>query len=84
MLVKFGVLVLAPSLQSHIQARKMLPRGPEEAELRAVAIHACEQITERCGRKFNSAQLAYYLWKIGKDGENRKWERHLTKDTIYY
>ena len=45
-----GVLRYDPDLAAHIDAERLLPPGREEREIRACALHACEQLAERHGR----------------------------------
>ena len=82
MLVKHGMISLSERLQGMIQSRKALPRGYEEAELRAVGIGVIERLTK--ATKINASTLSYYFWLIGKEDENRDWIRHHTQDTYFY
>jgi hypothetical protein len=84
MLVLHGVLQLSPSLKSQIESGTALERGPREAELRAVALTACEQIVAAGSQKFTALELGYYLWRSGKDPSARQFPRHHTKDTVFY
>lgn len=85
MLVYHGVLRLSSELHRVIhQERTTLDSGPAEAELRAVALAACEQIVSEAGRRFTSLELGYFLWRSGKTPGAREFPRHHTKDTIFY
>lgn len=53
--------------------------------MRAAAIYACEEIVKLSQGKFNSVELDYYLWgTVGKEKEFREYERHYTRNTIFY
>lgn len=84
-LVYHGVVRLSEWLESTIHhERKTLPRGPVEAELRAVSLTACEMIVETAGKRFSPLDLGYYLWLSGKEPTLRAFARHHTKDTVFY
>lgn len=85
MLVYQGILRLSPTLHQRIhEQRALLPRGPQEAELRAVALAACEQIVAARGEAFTALDLGYYLWRSGKEARARQFARHHTQDTVFY
>lgn len=85
MLVYHSVLRLSPALHQVIrQQRTALARGPKEAELRAVALVACERIVAAAGDQFTPLDLGYYLWRSGKTPGTCQFARHHTKDTIFY
>jgi hypothetical protein len=85
MLVYEGVLRLSPALQNRIHHERVpLPRGVQEAELRAVALAACERVVAATGDAFSALDLGYYLWRSGKAPGKREFARHHTKDTIFY
>jgi hypothetical protein len=84
MLVKYGILQLSNKLARIIQSRASLPRGAMETELRAGSVVACEKMVTLRENAFSNVELANYLWLLGKEGDNRQWERHQTQDTIYY
>src|SRR5918999_6404238 len=44
-----GVLRYDPALAAHIDAERLLPPGEQEREIRACALHACEQLATRLG-----------------------------------
>ena len=73
MLVYHGVLKLSPELYRVIhQERTPLARGPQEAELRAVALAACERIVAAAGNTFPALNLGYYLGLSGKEENARR------------
>jgi len=76
------ILELVPAFRKKISNKEIIPRGPEEGELRAVATHALEHLSTKTGQP--PARLSHYLWLIGKDPEHRPWPRHHTQDTVYY
>jgi hypothetical protein len=85
MLVYEGVLRLSPAPDNRIdQERVPLPRGVQEAELRAVTLAACERVVAATGDAFSALDLGYYLWRSGKAAGKREFARHHTKDTIFY
>ena len=85
MLVYRGVLRLSPRLHHTIHVEKaLLARGTEEAELRAVALEACEQIVAATGHAVTALDLGYSLWLGGKEPEARQFARHHTQDTVFY
>jgi len=85
MLACQGVLRLSPTLHRTIHVdRTLLPRGPQEAELRAVSLAACEQIVGVVGGAFTALDLGYYLWRSGKAQGARQFSRHHTQDTVFY
>lgn len=85
MLVYQGILRLSPTLHQIIhQQRVPLARGPQEAELRAVALASCEQIVAATGDTFTALDLGYYLWRSGKEAGARQFARHHTQDTVFY
>jgi len=84
-LVYHKVLRLSESLFSTIhERREPLPRGPQECELRAAGLVACERLAEASDGAFTPLDLGYYLWLAGKVPEIRRFTRHHTKDTIFY
>ena len=82
MLVKLGAMKLSEDLSATIQGGKLLPRGPQETELRAVGVALLERLSVLTG--VGPSTLSYYFWLIGKDGDNRDWKRHHTQDTVFY
>lgn len=85
MLVYRGILRLSSPLHRIIHVeRASLPRGPQEAELRAVALATCERILAAAGNPCSALQLGYYLWRSGKESGARQFARHHTTDTVFY
>ena len=85
MLVYRGVLRLSPGLRDTIYTRgALLSRGSQEAELRAVALDACEQIVAATGGAVTALDLGYFLWLSGKEAGARQFPRHHTQDTVLY
>jgi hypothetical protein len=85
MLVYRGILLLSPRLHRTIhKERTSLPRGGQEAELRAVALAACERVLAAAGNPCSALQLGYYLWRSGKEPGARQFARHHTRDTVFY
>jgi hypothetical protein len=85
MLVYRGILRLSFPLHQRIhQQRSLLARGPHEAELRSVALDACEQIVSATGNAVSALDLGYYLWRSGKEAGARQFARHHTQDTVFY
>ena len=76
-----GVLRYDPPLAAHIDAGELLPPGPEEREIRACAVHACELIAERLG--VPPRDLDVMLWNRGQDPRYKAIPRHRTR-TVYY
>lgn len=80
-----GVLRLSPALFLTVHERRTpLERGPTEAELRSVALVACEWIVAAATAEITSLDLGYYLWRSGKTPAARQFPRHHTKNTIFY
>jgi Potential Queuosine, Q, salvage protein family len=76
-----GVLRYDPALAARIDAGRLLPPGEEEREIRACAVHACEQISERTG--LPPRLLDIRLWNRGQAPEYKAVPRHRTR-TIFY
>jgi hypothetical protein len=97
---KLGVLVVSPEVAKVIDERQPLPAGPEETELRAAAIVASERIVNAMHAaatasdvaedrraqlaSIRDADLDEVLWALGKVGDYRAFERHATRDTVFY
>jgi hypothetical protein len=74
-----GVLEYAPALAARIDAGEELPHGSrEEIELRACAVHACEQLAAAAG--VPPRTLDNWLWHRGKAIGGRP---HRTRTTAY-
>jgi hypothetical protein len=76
-----GVLSYAPELAAHIDAERPLPPGRAEQEIRACAVHACEQLAGRTG--IPARVLDVRLWNHGQAPRYKAVPRHRTR-TVYY
>jgi len=76
-----GVLRYDPELAAHIDAGELLPQGRAEREIRACALHACEQLARRTG--VPARLLDVRLWNRGQAPEYKAIPRHRTR-SVYY
>ena len=76
-----GVLVYDDELAAHIDAERLLPMDRREREIRACAVHACEQIAARDG--IPARILDERLWNHGQSPEIKARPRHRCR-TVYY
>jgi Potential Queuosine, Q, salvage protein family len=76
-----GVLRYDPDLAARIDAGRLLPPGREEREIRACALHACEQLSVRTGTAPRVLDIA--LWNRGQGPEYKAVPRHRTR-SVYY
>jgi Potential Queuosine, Q, salvage protein family len=76
-----GVLRYDPALAAHIDAERLLPPGREEREIRACAVHACEQLAERTG--IPPRVLDLRLWNRGQAPGYKAVPRHRTRGVYY-
>jgi hypothetical protein len=76
-----GVLRYAPELGARIDAGELLPPGRAEQEIRACAVHACEQLAARTG--IPPRVLDIRLWHRGQAPEYKRIPRHRTR-SVYY
>ncbi len=77
-----GVLEYDMSLSSRIDAGELLdPGSPEEVEIRACAVHACEQIAPRLG--VPPRILDGWLWNRGQRLRYKARPRHRTRCVWY-
>jgi hypothetical protein len=76
-----GVLVYHPALAAHIDAGKLLRPERAEREIRACAVHACEQLSARLG--VPARVLDMWLWNRGQAPEIKARPRHRCR-TVYY
>jgi hypothetical protein len=76
-----GVLRYDPDLAASIDSGELLPQGPAEREIRACALHACEQLGERIG--VPPRVLDVRLWNRGQAPEYKRIPRHRTR-SVYY
>ncbi len=76
-----GVLRYDEALAAHIDAGRPLRVGPQEREIRACAVHACEQIAARAG--VTAHELDNWLWTRGQAPELKSRARHRCR-TVFY
>ena len=76
-----GVLRYDPGLAAHIDAERLLPPGRAEREIRACALHACEQLAERTG--IPPRVLDIRFWNQGQAPGYKRIPRHRTR-SVYY
>jgi hypothetical protein len=76
-----GVLRYDPALAAHIDAERPLPPGREEREIRACALHACEQLAESTGIPPRVLDLRF--WNRGQAPEYKRIPRHRTRGVYY-
>ncbi len=78
-----GVLRYAPRLAERIGAGELIAAGsPEEIEIRAVALHAAQKLTELLP-EVTARQLDVYLWNRGQGAAYKAVPRHRTR-TVFY
>jgi len=82
-----GVLVYDPGLVARIDAGELIEsESVEEVEIRAVALHAVERLSESCARRgfeVHPHQLDGVLWTLGQRPEIKARPRHRTRCTFY-
>lgn len=82
-----GALAYAPDLLGRIDAGTLIESGsPEEVEIRAVGLHAVEELTARIrasGREVFPHQVDQRLWSYGQRPEIKARNRHRTR-TVFY
>jgi hypothetical protein len=76
-----GVLRYEPQLAAHIDSGEVLPPGEQEQEIRACALHACEQIAPALG--VSAPTLDVWLWNRGQAPRYKAIPRHRTR-TVFY
>jgi hypothetical protein len=76
-----GVLDYAPELAAQIDSEQLLEPGREEQEIRACALHACEQIAGALG--VPPRTLDVWLWNRGQEPRYKALPRHRTR-TVFY
>jgi hypothetical protein len=76
-----GVLVYDDALAARIDAGEVLPLGGAELEIRACAVHACEQISARTG--VPPRVLDNWLWSRGQAPEYKAKPRHRCRCVFY-
>jgi hypothetical protein len=77
-----GMLAYAPELAARVDTGEELAAGsPEEVEIRACAVHACELLASRWD--VAPRVVDNWLWNRGKDARYRERPAHVTK-TVFY
>jgi hypothetical protein len=76
-----GVLVYDERLAAHIDGGGQLRLGPQEREIRACAVHACELLAQRSG--VPPRLLDTWLWNRGQAPEYKARPRHRCR-CVYY
>jgi hypothetical protein len=76
-----GVLAYDPALAARIDAGELLEPGPEEREIRACAVHACELIAAELG--VPPRVLDTWLWNRGQEPRYKALPRHRCR-TVFY
>jgi len=76
-----GVLVYEPRLAAHIDAGRLLRPGPQEHEIRAAAVHACELLSARLA--VAPRVLDNWLWNRGQSAAYKALPRHRCR-CVYY
>lgn len=77
-----GVLIYDDALAEAIDGRHELPAGsPQERELRACAVHACERLAQQAG--VPPRTLDNWLWNRGQHAPYSERPAHITK-TVFY
>jgi len=77
-----GVLLYDDALAAAVDAQQELPAGgAHERELRACAVHACEQLASRAG--VPPRTLDNWLWNRGQHAPYSERPAHITK-TVFY
>jgi Potential Queuosine, Q, salvage protein family len=77
-----GVLRYSETLAARIDGGELLPAGsPEEREIRACSVHACERIS--AATAVPARALDTWLWNRGQAASYKAVPRHRTR-TVYY
>ena len=76
-----GVLVYDERLAAHIDSGRLLRAGPQEHEIRACAVHACELLGARLG--VPARLLDNWLWNRGQSPQYKALLRHRCR-CVYY
>ena len=76
-----GVLVYDDALAAHVDSGRLLGMGREEREIRACAVHACEQLAARSG--VPARVLDTWLWNRGQEPAVKARPRHRCR-TVFY
>ncbi|ETO34962.1 hypothetical protein RFI_02111 [Reticulomyxa filosa] len=77
---------VSKELSHYLQSGKhVLKAGELEAEIRAAGIYCVQEILKkRTTLDINSCELTFFLWKKGKWEGYREFERHYTRDSVFY
>lgn len=82
-----GVLQYDPTLLARIDRGELIGAGsPEEAEIRACALHAVELLAaelRRAGRPIPPMRLDYLLWNRGQQPRYKALPRHRARSVFY-
>ena len=76
-----GILRYDPRLAAHIDAGRQLRPGPQEAEIRACAVLACEELSARLG--VAPRTLDSWLWNRGQGAAYKALPRHRCRCVFY-
>lgn len=77
-----GVLELEAQLEARIEGEELLEHdSPEEVELRACAVHACERLATATG--LSEAEVDFVLWHRGQDPRYKARPRPRARSTAY-
>src|SRR3954451_21109484 len=76
-----GALVYDDELAALVDVGAILPLGGPEQEIRACAVHACEQVAARL--RVSAQTLDHWLWNRGQAPEIKARPRHRTR-CVYY
>lgn len=76
-----GVLRYDTDLARRIDDGDLLPPGPQEREIRACAVHACEALAKRSG--VAPRTVDNWLWSRGQEARYKALPRHRTR-TVFY
>src|SRR4051794_6944268 len=76
-----GVLVYDPRLAARIDAGHLLRPGPQEREIRAGAVRACELLAARLG--VDEPTVDHWLWTRGGEPRYKAIPRHRCR-TVFY
>ena len=76
-----GVLIYDPRLAAHIDAGRLLRPGPQEHEIRACAVHACELLAARLA--VAPRVLDNWLWNRGQSAAYKALPRHRCRCVFY-
>ena len=68
-------------IAAHIDAGRQLRRGPQEAEIRACAVVACEELSARLG--VAPRTLDSWLWNRGQGAVYKARPRHRCRCVFY-